>query len=370
MGKILITLVVGARPNFMKIAPIIRALDTHNKYFSYRLVHTGQHQDNNMSDVFFTELGIPSPNLFLNSNANTPLKQIAKIMIDFEDECLAYPPSIVLVVGDVNSTLACSIVAKKLNIKLVHVEAGLRSNDREMPEEINRVSTDAISDLFFVTEPSGILNLLNEGHSNEKVHYVGNVMIDNLLYQKEKLDSMAWPDFPSCKLKNELNNYAVVTLHRPSNVDSIDIFSGIAESLNEIANSLPIIFPVHPRTRKNIKKFKIMFNENIFLIDPLSYLEFLNLWKDSQVVLTDSGGLQEETSALGIRCITIRNNTERPITVEKGTNVLAGVDSKNILDAFSKININENPKTNQIELWDGLSAKRIIAILTKEFNLV
>jgi len=369
VGRISITLVVGARPNFMKIAPIIRQLDATSNHFSYRLIHSGQHTDTEMNEVFFSGLGIPAPDLYLNGNSKgSPLSKIARIMVDFEKECLKNPPNIVLVVGDVNSTLACAIVAKKLNIKLVHVEAGLRSWDNNMPEEVNRIMVDAISDIFFVTERSGVTNLLNEGHSLDKIHFVGNVMIDNLFYQVEKLTSEVF--FPTTELKNQLKKYAVVTLHRPSNVDDFEVFSGIVNSLNQISVSLPIIFPVHPRTKNSIKKFNIKFNKNISLIEPLSYLEFLNLWRDSNVVLTDSGGLQEETSALGVPCITMRKNTERPITIDKGTNILAGVDSRNILDAFNKININKNPEINQIELWDGASAIRIIAILKKESNFV
>jgi UDP-N-acetylglucosamine 2-epimerase (non-hydrolysing) len=365
MNKKLISLVVGARPNFMKIAPLVRALENVTKDFIYRIIHTGQHNHSEMNEVFFAELGIPSPDIYLKGSGGSHAEQTAKIMIEFERECIKFRPDIVLVVGDINSTLACAIVAKKLHIKLVHVEAGLRSGDQKMPEEINRILTDSISDLFFVTEQSGLSNLLSEGHDLKNIHFVGNVMIDNLIYQKEKLNNLSKDYFSSSKLKNKLKKYAVLTLHRPSNVDNLEIFSEIIKSLNEISISLPIIFPVHPRTRKSIDKFKLSFNENIFLTKPLSYLEFLNLWKDAEVVLTDSGGLQEETSALGISCITIRNNTERPITIEKGTNTLAGNNPNEIINVFNRVISTRNNKINQIEMWDGNAAKRIVEVLLR-----
>jgi UDP-N-acetylglucosamine 2-epimerase (non-hydrolysing) len=360
MNKTSISLIIGARPNFMKIAPIVRALKNTSEFFTYRLIHTGQHINKEMSEVFLDELGIPEPDAYLNGSGKTQSEQTAKIMVNFEKECSKFRSDIILVVGDINSSLACAIVAKKMHIKLVHVEAGLRSGDRDMPEEINRILIDSITDKYFVTEPEAIKNLINEGHNIDKIHYVGNVMIDNLFFQKEKLNNLPSVNFSTSKLKNKLNRYAVVTLHRPFNVDNKDILAGIVDSLNQISLSLPIIFPVHPRTRKNINKFKIKFNDNIFLTKPLSYLEFLNLWQDSDMVLTDSGGLQEETTALGVRCITIRNNTERPITVEKGTNILAGVAPNDILRAFNKANEKKIIKINKIELWDGNAALRII----------
>jgi len=367
MNKLSITLVVGARPNFMKMAPIIRELEKLDKIFNYRLIHTGQHRSIKMNEVFFNELGMPPPHLYLKSKGETSVEKIAGIMEEFEKECLNNFPDIVLVVGDVNSTLACSIVSKKLNIKLVHIEAGLRSGDSQMPEEINRIITDSISDLFFVTEPSGVDNLINEGHNLNRIHYVGNVMIDNLFYQKEKLDNSRDIYFSTSKLKNKLKKYAVVTLHRPSNVDNIDVFSGIIQAINQISLSLPVIFPVHPRTRKNINKFNIKFNDNIFLIEPLSYLEFLNLWKDAEIVLTDSGGLQEETTALSVPCNTIRNNTERPITVSEGTNTVVGTDPTNILNAFKETINKKRLKVTSIKFWDGDAAARIVEQL-KNFN--
>ena len=251
---------------------------------------------------------------------------------------------------------------------MAHVEAGLRSNDLKMPEEINRIITDSIADIFFVTEKSAIANLVKEGHNKKKIHYVGNVMIDNLFYQKEKLNKIMIKNFLTNKLKNRLKKYAVLTLHRPSNVDSKKSLMNIKKALVKISTTLPIIFPVHPRTKKNIEKFNIDFGKNIFLINPLPYMEFLNLWMDSEIVLTDSGGLQEETSALGVKCLTIRENTERPITIEEGTNTLAGTNKENIYKLF-QIKIKENiTRFNTIFLWDGKSSERIIKKIYEERN--
>jgi len=362
-GK-LITLVVGARPNFMKIAPIVRAIENSKNEIRYRLVHTGQHQDKRMNEVFFQDLGIPSPDIYLKGSGTTHAEQTARIMVEFEKDCEKYKPSMVLVVGDVNSTLACSIAAKKLNIKLVHVEAGLRSGDREMPEEINRIIVDSISDLLFVTEFSGVENLLREGHSAKSIHYVGNVMIDNLFYQNKKLNTGLDYKFPSTSLKEKLGKYAVLTLHRPSNVDDKKTLEGIIMAVNKISDDLPIIFPVHPRTMSNIKTLGIKLSVNVHMVKPMPYLDFLNVWKDSEIVLTDSGGLQEETTALGVKCITIRKNTERPITVSEGTNVLAGVECKNVVEVFRRSISNKGCQINKIELWDGCSASRIVRLLS------
>lgn len=362
--KQLVTLVVGARPNFMKIAPIIRAIEKSKGQLSYRLVHTGQHKDKEMNSVFFQDLDIPEPSTYLKGGGVTHAEQTATIMVEFERDCVEYKPDMVLVVGDVNSTVACAIVAKKLHIKLAHVESGLRSGDRDMPEEINRLVVDAISDLLFVTEPSGVENLLREGHSATNIHYVGNVMIDNLFYQNNKLNTYSDCNFPSTLLKGSLKRYAVLTLHRPSNVDNQEIFKEIVRAINYISLEVPIIFPVHPRTIASIKKFNIKFNQRVHLVSPMPYLEFLNIWKDSEVVLTDSGGLQEETTVLGVRCVTIRKNTERPITIERGTNVLAGVDCKNIIEVFGKTITNKDRQINEIELWDGDAAERIVRLMS------
>jgi UDP-N-acetylglucosamine 2-epimerase (non-hydrolysing) len=316
-----------------------------------------------MNEIFFSELGIPIPDVFLKPIEGTALKKIARILEEFEKECAKNRPDIILVVGDVNSTLACAIVAKKLNIKLAHVEAGLRSGDRDMPEEINRIITDSISDLFFITEPVGVDNLLTEGHKSNSIYYVGNVMIDNLIYQKNKLNKYNPSIFESNKLKTSLNHYGVLTLHRPSNVDNFEELSQIIKIINKISKSLPIIFPVHPRTSFNLKKFNIKFSPNVYLLSSLPYMEFLNIWKDSALVLTDSGGLQEETTALGVPCVTLRNNTERPITIELGTNHLAGLNQKNILKIVATILEKKEKPAIIPKYWDGKAAYRIVKVL-------
>jgi UDP-N-acetylglucosamine 2-epimerase (non-hydrolysing) len=358
----LIYIIAGARPNFMKIAPIIRALKTSST-LKFKLIHTGQHYDREMNDVFFEELGIPAPDVFMGAGGGTHAQQTAKIMVGFEEICLAERPHLVLVVGDVNSTLACSIVAKKLNIPVAHVEAGLRSGDMSMPEEINRMVTDSITDYFFVTEPSGVDHLIHEGHAPEHIHYVGHVMVDNIYYQREQLSVIDSSNFQSTQLKKQHGRYGVVTLHRPSNVDSNEHLQAIGSALRSASEKLPLIFPVHPRTQQNLEKFGIELGQHIILTQPLSYMDFLNLWKDACLVLTDSGGLQEETTALGVPCITMRNNTERPITVEEGTNVLVGTDPSKILDAVSRVLSGDKKTGKTPHLWDGKAAERIISVL-------
>jgi UDP-N-acetylglucosamine 2-epimerase (non-hydrolysing) len=339
-----IYLVAGARPNFMKIAPIVRALQAHGG-LAFKIIHTGQHYDRDMNDVFFEELGIPEPDVFMSAGGGSHSQQTGKIMIAFEELCQVKRPDAVLVVGDVNSTLACSIVSKKLNIPVAHVEAGLRSGDMTMPEEINRLVTDSISDWFFVTEPSGITHLKREGKSDSEVHYVGHVMVDNLLFQAKKLANTDTSSFEtnSFKTTHVLSNkqYGVITLHRPSNVDNIEMMTRICKALKEIANELPMIFPVHPRTQANLEKFAIDLG-------------------------TDSGGLQEETTALGIPCITIRENTERPITVEEGSNVLVGTDPIRIIDEVRKILRGEGKQGCRPNMWDGKAAERIVKVLAKK----
>jgi UDP-N-acetylglucosamine 2-epimerase (non-hydrolysing) len=367
----LLYLVAGARPNFMKIAPIVRALQAQDA-LSFKIIHTGQHYDREMNDVFFEELGIPQPDVFMAAGGGSHAQQTAKIMVGFEELCTAERPAAVLVVGDVNSTLACSIVAKKLNIPVAHVEAGLRSGDMAMPEEINRLVTDSISDWFFVTEPSAVQHLRREGKSEDKIHYVGHVMVDNVLYQADKLSNADTTGFETTGFKaaqkEKGGRYGVVTLHRPSNVDDADNFTRIAGALKEIASELPLIFPVHPRTRANIEKFGIDLGPNITLAGPQAYMAFLNLWKDAAVVLTDSGGLQEETTALGVPCITIRENTERPVTVEEGSNVLAGTDPHKIIDEARRVLRGEGKQGRRPHLWDGKAAERIVAILAEEIS--
>ena len=366
-----IYLIAGARPNFMKIAPIVRALRAHGG-LTFKIIHTGQHYDRDMNDVFFEELGIPEPDVFMAAGGGSHSQQTGKIMVAFEELCQTERPNAVLVVGDVNSTLACSIAAKKLNIPVAHVEAGLRSADMTMPEEINRVVTDSISDWFFVTEPSGIANLKQEGKPDSMIHYVGHVMIDNLLYQAEQLASTDASGFETsvAKATYKVNGgkYGVITLHRPSNVDCAEMMARIGGALKEIATELPLIFPVHPRTRGNLEKFGIDLGPNITLVGPQAYMAFLNLWKDAAVVLTDSGGLQEETTALGVPCITIRENTERPVTVNEGSNVLAGTDPARIIAEVRKVLRGEGKQGRRPHLWDGKAAERIVEVLVKELS--
>lgn len=355
----------------MKIAPIVRALQAHGG-LAFKIIHTGQHYDRDMNEVFFEELGIPEPDVFMAAGGGSHSQQTSKIMVAFEELCLAERPDAVLVVGDVNSTLACSIVAKKLSIPVAHVEAGLRSGDMTMPEEINRLVTDSIADWFFVTEPSGMAHLQREGKLASAVHFVGHVMVDNALYQAEKLASADTAGFETSGFKsaNTQNGarYGVITLHRPSNVDSAEMMMRIGGALKEIAAELPLIFPVHPRTRGNLEKFGIDLGPNITLVGPQAYMAFLNLWKDAAMVLTDSGGLQEETTALGVPCITIRENTERPVTVDEGSNVLAGTDPARIVAEARKVLCGEGKQGRRPHLWDGKAAERIVEVLAKELS--
>lgn len=356
-------LVAGARPNFMKIAPIYRA-SLNCGGVDCKIVHTGQHYDQEMSQAFFDELGIPEPAYRLEAGPGSHAEQTARIMVAFERACMAEKPDLVIVVGDVNSTLACSITAKKLMIEVAHVEAGLRSFDLAMPEEINRMVTDSISDYFFVTEESGAANLRREGKSLERIYTVGHVMIDNLLYQLGKLEKNGGRQFASYAMKQRHNGYAFLTLHRPSNVDNRQTFAEITSALNEIAEERTIFFPVHPRTRKMIDLLDIRFSEKIIMLPPLSFTEALYLWKDAEIILTDSGGLQEETTALQKPCVTIRENTERPVTVELGTNIIAGSSKAGILKAY-KASFEKAKRASVPPLWDGRASERIWAVLGK-----
>jgi UDP-N-acetylglucosamine 2-epimerase (non-hydrolysing) len=370
----LIYLVAGARPNFMKIAPIVRAL-RQQSVLTFQIIHTGQHYDRDMNTVFFEELGIPEPDVFMGAGGGSHAQQTARIMVAFEELCQQRRPACVLVVGDVDSTLACSIAAKKLHISVAHVEAGLRSFDMSMPEEINRLVTDSISDWFFVTEPAALRHLQREGKPDGAIHYVGHVMVDNLLYQAAQLARADQADEvkPGCGASafkaDQLRaggRYGVVTLHRPGNVDDARAMRAVAGALIEIAEELPLIFPVHPRTRANLARFGIDLGPDITLVGPQGYMAFLNLWKDAAVVLTDSGGLQEETTALGVPCITIRDNTERPVTVEEGSNVLAGTDPARIVACARRVLRGEGKRGRRPHLWDGRAAERIVAVLAKE----
>lgn len=353
-----VLLVAGARPNFMKIAPIFHAAAGIDDV-ECLIVHTGQHYDYEMSQAFFADLELPEPDFFLNAGSGSHAEQTAKIMVAFEKVCEEQKPELVMVVGDVNSTLACSIVAKKMLIGIAHVEAGLRSFDLAMPEEINRMVTDAISDYFFVTEPSGVENLLREGKPKERIHLVGHVMIDNLLRQEQMLESLGVDTFPTGSLKNTLGDYLFLTLHRPSNVDDREVLAGIVSILNEISTRLPIIFPVHPRTRKMLDLYDLQLADDVHQLPPLGFRESLFWWRDAVMVLTDSGGLQEETTALGIPCITLRENTERPITVEMGTNTLAGNRPVDIFAAFERVLAGDYHRGQVPPLWDGKAAQRI-----------
>lgn len=362
-----VLLVAGARPNFMKIAPIYRE-SLQYPSIECNIVHTGQHYDYAMSQSFFDELEIPAPAFFLNVGSGSHAVQTAKIMVAFEEVCLAEKPDLVIVVGDVNSTLACSIVARKLRIEVAHVEAGLRSFDLEMPEEINRMVTDVITSLFFVTEESGRTNLVREGKDPGRIHLVGHVMVDNLFHQLVKLREIDPSCFASHMLKERYGEYAFLTLHRPSNVDDRDTLAGIAAALNNIAEEMPIFFPIHPRTSKMLKEFSITLSERIFRLPPLGFRESLFLWKDAVLVITDSGGLQEETTALGIPCMTIRENTERPITLEMGSNLLAGTSRDGILETFRTSLERRGRGFGIPPQWDGQASGRIWKIILDTYG--
>ena len=355
----------GARPNFMKIAPVMRAFKA-NGNFQTLLVHTGQHYDENMSKLFFDELGIPKPDINLEVGSGSHSFQTAEIMKRFEPVVLDFQPDYVLVVGDVNSTIACGLVAVKLGVKLIHVEAGLRSFDWSMPEEINRILTDRISDLLFVTEQSGLDNLTKEGIDSEKVHFVGNVMIDTLIANREKAKkSDVLERLGLCAKK-----YGVITLHRPSNVDDMDKFAEIIAAFEEIEKKMKLVFPVHPRTRDNIKGSELENRteamENLLLIEPVGYLDFLCLMSNAVFVLTDSGGIQEETTILGVPCMTLRKNTERPVTITEGTNRLVHVTTKDILKNYREIrDVGKNIVGRAPKFWDGKAAERIARIIVE-----
>lgn len=361
----LIDLVAGARPNFMKIAPIVRALQARADAFRFRIVHTGQHHDHEMSAVFFEELGIPAPDVHMGAGGGSHARQTARIMLAYEDVLLRERPDCTLVVGDVDSTLACALTARKRQIPVAHVEAGLRSGDTAMPEEINRLATDAISDWLFVTEPSGCENLRREGKPEERIFFVGHVMIDNLMHQLGRLAQADATGFRSTALRAGLPRYGVVTLHRPSNVDEPAVLAGIVAALGELAADLPLVFPVHPRTRASLQRAGLSLPPGVIDTQPLSFMDFLSLWKDAALVLTDSGGLQEETTALGVPCITVRENTERPVTVEQGTNLLAGTRPAAIVQAARRALRGEVPAGRRPPLWDGQAAQRIVDHLAR-----
>jgi len=359
--------VVGARPNFMKVAPVVEAMRGRPAEFSPTVVHTGQHYDERMSDAFFRDLGLPTPDVHLGVGSGSHAQQTAAVMQRFEPVVLEHRPDWVLVVGDVNSTLACALVCSKLGVRVAHVEAGLRSRDRAMPEEINRILTDQLSDLLLTPSQDADRNLLAEGIPAGRIRFVGNVMIDSLFKQLERAETS--------RVREELGvaggDYAVVTLHRPSNVDEPETLRGILSALTLISERLPVIFPIHPRTRKNLEEFGLLGASEgrgrLRLVEPLGYLDFLRLYSGARLVLTDSGGIQEETTALGVPCLTLRENTERPVTVELGTNRVVGTDPERIDRGAEAVLArgkgSEPPRVPP--LWDGKTADRILDALTE-----
>jgi len=361
--------VVGARPNFMKIAPVIRAMKATVPPIPVRLVHTGQHYDPEMNAQYFQALGIPDPDINLEVGSASHAVQTAEVMRRFEPVLDREQPAAVLVVGDVNSTLACALVAVKKSIPVIHVEAGLRSLDRAMPEEINRVLTDQISELLFITEKSARDNLLREGISDSRIHFTGNVMIDTLRHSLKQAvppaQTLARHGTPE---HSAAENYAVLTLHRPSNVDDPATLRSLLGAICEISRLLPVVFPMHPRTRAKIERegLNSMFeSHSVIALPPQGYLEMLGLMQGARIVLTDSGGIQEETTSLGVPCVTLRDNTERPITVEHGTNTLVGQNPARIVEVVEEI-LRTGGKAGKIpELWDGKASERIAAILRK-----
>ncbi len=353
----LICNVVGARPNFMKMAPLIEALAARN--MTQLLVHTGQHYDQAMSQVFFDELGMPRPDIHLEVGSDNQARQTAKIMVGFDEVCEQRRPDLVVVAGDVNSTVASALVAAKRGILVAHVEAGLRSGDRGMPEEINRIVTDHLADLLFTTEASGNENLKKEGIAAEKIHFVGNCMVDTLLKHKDTAVSRQ----PWIGHGLEPGKYVLLTLHRPSNVDDTGKLRQIMQTVAQIAEVMPVLFPVHPRTRNCIMQLQLGAIAGVQLCDPLPYLAFVGLMAKARVVLTDSGGIQEETTALNVSCLTLRRNTERPVTVTNGTNRLVGDDAATILTAFQEVLRHSPGEIHQPPLWDGAAAVRTAAVI-------
>ena len=358
-----ITIVAGARPNFMKIAPIVHSIlkvKAKSHKLDYRLIHTGQHYDKNMSGSFFEELEIPAPHNNLECGSGSQAEQTAAIMVAFEKELMTHPADVVLVVGDVTSTMACAIVAQKLHTKVAHVEAGIRSGDWSMPEEINRLVTDSITNYFFTTSPTANEHLKSSGIGDEAIYFVGNTMIDTLLKQRSNFKQpMIWE-----KLNLSTQSYVVMTLHRPANVDQENKLKALIDEIILHSGEMPLIFPMHPRTAAIFKRLNIK-HPRLHTIAPLSYLEFNYLVERAKVVLTDSGGITEETTVMGVPCMTLRDNTERPETISEGTNELIGTDPKAIAPAFIKLLSNKWKVGKVPELWDGKTARRIVNILIK-----
>ncbi|NQW29283.1 MAG: UDP-N-acetylglucosamine 2-epimerase (non-hydrolyzing) [Ignavibacteria bacterium] len=356
--------VVGARPNFVKVAPIHRAFLKKSELFDHRIIHTGQHYDATMSDAFFTDLEMPQPSWFLGVGSGSHAEQSARVMVGFEKVCLEHQPDYIIVVGDVNSTVACALTSVKMGITTAHVESGLRSYDRAMPEEINRMATDAIVDHLFVTEESGRVNLLREGASPDRIFFVGNTMIDSLLNAVPAANNSTILK----RLSATPKEYVLVTLHRPSNVDIPEQLQMLTRVLENVAQSTPIIFPVHPRTRKMLAEIGFAPSKNITIIDPVGYIDFLCLMKNSKVVLTDSGGIQEETTALGVACVTARTSTERPSTIELGTNILVQPTEKGILAGIRESLAGRSRSASVPPLWDGNAADRIVDVVARHYS--
>ncbi len=357
-----IALVVGARPNFMKSAPLMKELAVNGTCFDTVLIHTGQHYDHKLSQLFFDELKMPRPDIYLGVGSASHAQQTAKIMIELENYFSGIKPDLVVVFGDINSTMATALVASKMGIKIAHVEAGLRSFDHRMPEEINRIVTDRLSDYLFVSEESGLVNLEKEGVAKNRIFFTGNIMIDSLVSHLE----IAGKSDILNKLSLQPHKYIAMTMHRPSNVDEPETLKNLMAVIKKISRRMPIVFPCHPRTKNRIDEFGIFEGEQhngLKMIEPLGYLDFLRLQSQSNFVLTDSGGIQEETTYLKIPCITMRENTERPSTVEIGTNVITGVDPQKIMESAFAVLDGKFKSGNIPELWDGHTAERIVAVL-------
>jgi UDP-N-acetylglucosamine 2-epimerase (non-hydrolysing) len=356
-----IDLIVAARPNFMKVAPLYKALDSQGGWCKPRLVHTGQHYDANMSDAFFRDFGLPDPDIHLGVGSGSHAEQTAGVMLAYEKVCLAERPDVVVVVGDVNSTLACTLVATKLGIQVGHLEAGLRSGDRTMPEELNRLATDALADILWTPSPDADENLRKEGIPESRVERVGNIMIDSLEMMRETIDASRFAG----KLGFAAGEYGVMTLHRPSNVDERSQLSAIVEMIKQTARRIPLIFPVHPRTRQRLTTYELLdgllADDRVCLIEPVGYIDFMNLVFNARFAMTDSGGVQEETTYLGIPCLTLRKNTERPITVTEGTNRL--IDVAGVAASVDLILSGDWPKGRKPERWDGKTAGRVVSSL-------
>ena len=365
MSETKILSVVGARPNFMKVAPLHRVFESRDHVTS-RIVHTGQHYDEEMSDIFFRQLGLPEPDVYLGVGSGSHAEQTARVMTAFEEVVLDEDPDIVGVVGDVNSTVACSLVAAKCHVPVAHVEAGLRSGDRNMPEELNRIVTDQLAEFLFVTEPSGVEHLRAEGRPEEAIHFVGNVMIDSLVQFREKAQERSILD----DLEVTAGEYILTTMHRPSNVDEKEPLAEVVSTLRQLVDQREVVFPVHPRTENQMKAHgfweKLDSTPGIHLLDPLGYLDFLRLMEEAAVVVTDSGGIQEETTFLQVPCLTIRPNTERPVTITQGTNELVSLDASTIVRRVGE-RIAEGVSDGQRpEKWDGRAAHRITSVLLND----